>query len=362
MEEECYWQAVLNKDIKHDGEFVYGVRSTKIYCNPSCSSRRPRREQVVFFSLPVEAERSGFRPCRRCQPGETVTGESHVALVRRICSYIEAHVCEPVTLAILGEQAHMSPFHLQRVFKHMMGITPHQYVEACRLHQLKARLKDGDDVTTALYDAGYSSSSRLYENAPIRLGMTPTTYRRGGYGMHIYYTLVASSLGRLLVAGTEKGICSVCIGDDDKTLEATLLSEYPAASIERDEEVLNEWAHELVRHLAGQQPHLDLPIDVRATAFQWRVWEELRRIPYGETRSYSQIASALGNPNKARAVANACANNPIAIVVPCHRIVREDGNSGGYRWGAERKQQLLEQEQTTAPRSEEPDVSVPYQA
>jgi AraC family transcriptional regulator of adaptative response/methylated-DNA-[protein]-cysteine methyltransferase len=178
--------------------------------------------------------------------------------------------------------------------------------------------------------------------------------------MHIYYTIVDSSFGRLLVAGTDRGICSVCIGDDDKILEATLLSEYPAASIERDEEVLNEWVHELLRHLAGQQPHLDLPIDIRATAFQWRVWEELRRIPYGETRSYSQIARALGDPNKARAVANACANNPIAIVVPCHRIVREDGNSGGYRWGAERKQHLLEQEQATAPRAEEQNVSVQY--
>jgi AraC family transcriptional regulator of adaptative response/methylated-DNA-[protein]-cysteine methyltransferase len=348
MQEEAYWQAVQQKDIQMDGVFVYAVRSTGIYCHPSCPSRRPRREQVVFFALPEQAEQAGFRACRRCQPRETATGEAHVTLVRRICFYIEQHLEEPLTLATLGEQAGMSPYHLQRVFKHVMSITPHQYAEVQRLKQLKERLKEGEMVTTALYDAGYSSASRLYERTATHLGMTPTTYQRGGRGMSIHYTIVDCDLGRLLVAGTERGICAVCLGEIDEELEVALLKEYPAAEIERDGSILTEWVSELLAHLHGQQPHLALPIDVQATAFQWRVWKELQAIPYGETRSYREIASALGNARKARAVAQACATNPVAIVVPCHRVVREDGNTGGYRWGSERKKQLLVRERAVS--------------
>jgi AraC family transcriptional regulator of adaptative response/methylated-DNA-[protein]-cysteine methyltransferase len=345
MQEEAYWQAVQHKDIQMDGVFVYAVRSTGIYCHPSCPSRRPRREQVVFFALPVQAEQAGFRPCRRCQPRETATGEAHVTLVRRVCAYIEQHLEEPLTLATLGKQAGLSPYHLQRVFKHIMSITPHQYAEAQRLKQLKERLKEGEMVTTALYEAGYSSVSRLYERTATHLGMTPTAYQRGGHGMSIHYTIVDCNLGRLLVAGTERGICAVCLGEIDAELETALLKEYPAAEIERDGSILTEWVSELLAHLHGQQPHLSLPIDVQATAFQWRVWKELQSIPYGETRSYKEIASALGNARKARAVAQACATNPVAIVVPCHRVVRENGDLGGYRWGSERKKQLLVREQ-----------------
>jgi AraC family transcriptional regulator of adaptative response/methylated-DNA-[protein]-cysteine methyltransferase len=378
MKEEQYWQAVLTRDMRSDGAFVYGVRSTRVYCNPSCPSRKPRREQVRFFASPRRAEEAGFRPCRRCHPEES-TGEPHVELVRRACDYIEAHSDESITLSMLGAQVNMSPFHLQRVFKQIMGITPHQYSEACRLRRLKARLKEGEDVTTALYDAGYSSSSRLYERAPEQLGMTPVAYRRGGLGMKIHYTIVDSEPGRLLVAATEKGICSVCLGDDDERLEAALLAEYPAAEVERELQspqngvnkadhgmplltatqqeavyqpgpkrsrdfALSEWVSELLCHLQGQQPHLDLPVDVQATAFQWRVWQELSAIPYGETRSYSEIARRLGDPDKRRAVAHACATNPVAIVIPCHRVVRSDGTPGGYRWGVERKERLLARE------------------
>ncbi|HLG65518.1 MAG TPA: bifunctional DNA-binding transcriptional regulator/O6-methylguanine-DNA methyltransferase Ada [Ktedonosporobacter sp.] len=341
-EEQC-WQAVLSRDARSDGTFVYAVRSTGIYCNPSCPSRKPRREQVAFFTLPQAAEQAGFRPCRRCSPRETVTGEPHVLLVQHACAYIEKYCEEALSLTTLSEAMNMSPFHLQRVFKRVTGITPYQYIETCRLKRLKERLKEGEAVTTAMYDAGYGSSSRLYERA--RLGMTPTTYRKGGQGMNIHYSITNSALGRLLVAATEKGICSVCLGDADAILEAALVSEYPAATIERDDGEMSEWVEMLVRYLDGQQPDLNLPLDVQATAFEWRVWTALQAIPYGETRSYSEIAQAIGNPKGVRAVANACASNPVALIVPCHRVVRNNGDIGGYRWGMERKQSLLRQEQ-----------------
>jgi AraC family transcriptional regulator of adaptative response/methylated-DNA-[protein]-cysteine methyltransferase len=350
MYEENYWQAVLARDSRSNGTFVYAVRSTGIYCNPSCPSRRPQRDQVIFFPVPEAAEQAGFRPCRRCRPEETAKPESQVELVRRACRYIEQSLDSPPNLAALSAQVHLSPYHLQRVFKRIMGITPRQYAEACRLGRLKAQLKDGEPVTRALYDVGYGSSSRLYERAPSQLGMTPTAYRRGGPGMHINYTIVDGPLGRLLVAATAKGVCAVSLGDNDTMLESALFSEYPAAEITRDGDGVNlsQWVNALMSHLNGQQPHIDLPLDVQATAFQWRVWQELQAIPYGSTRSYSQIAQALGQPKATRAVARACATNPVPLVIPCHRVVRENGTLGGYRWGLERKQQLLAQEANVA--------------
>lgn len=344
MLEEKYWQAVLTRDTRSDGTFVYAVRSTGIYCNPSCSARRPRREQVVFFPQPEAAEQAGFRACKRCRPQEASVYELQAEMVQHACRYIETHLEGPLTLEALGKEVSVSPYHLQRVFKRIMGITPHQYAQAYRLGQLKQQLKEGETVTTALYNTGFGSSSRLYEQAPAQLGMTPATYRRGGKSTHIGYTIVDCPLGRLLIAATEKGICAICLGDSDADLEAALFSEYPAAEIQRDGVELSQWVNTLLSHLSGQQPQLDLPIDVQATAFQWRVWESLRAIPYGSTRSYGEIAQDLGDPKAARAVARACATNPVAIVVPCHRIVREDGSLGGYRWGLERKQQLLAQE------------------
>ncbi len=350
MYEENYWQAVLARDSRSNGAFVYAVRSTGIYCNPSCPSRRPQRDQVIFFPVPEAAEQAGFRPCKRCQPEKTAASEPQVELVRGACRYIEQNLDGPLSLASLGTQVHVSPYHLQRVFKRIMGITPRQYAEACRLGQLKAQLKHGEPVTRALYEVGYGSSSRLYERAPSQLGMTPTTYRRGGLGMRINYTIVDCPLGRLLVAATEKGICAISLGDSDTVLESALRDEYPAAEISRDADGvnLNQWVDTLVKHLNGQQPHIDLPLDVQATAFQWHVWEELRAIPYGSTRSYSQVARALGQPKATRAVARACASNPVPLVIPCHRVVREDGTLGGYRWGLERKQRLLAQESLVA--------------
>jgi AraC family transcriptional regulator of adaptative response/methylated-DNA-[protein]-cysteine methyltransferase len=343
MYEEAYWQAVMERDSQANGTFVYAVRSTGIYCRPSCSSRRPGREQVVFFTDPQIAEREGFRACKRCQPraGEN---DAQVELIERACRYIEQHLDEGVSLEQLGAELGLSQTYAQRLFKRVMGISPRQYAEAQRLERLKNQLKEGISVTQTLYEVGYSSSSRLYERAPGQLGMTPTTYKRGGAGLVIEYAIVDSPLGRLLVAATARGICRIGLDDSDEVLEYTLCHEYPAADIRRASAQLAPWLEAVIRHLTGEQPHLELPVDIRATAFQWRVWEELRAIPYGETRSYSEIARAIGQPQARRAVAQACKHNPVPLVIPCHRVVRDDGSTGGYRWGAERKQRLLVQE------------------
>jgi len=348
---ESRWRAIETRDRFADGEFVYGVRSTGIYCRPSCPSKKPKRAQVIFFSDPAEAERDGFRPCRRCRPAEN-RRDPYAAAVPRVCRRIEAILADPglssdasaLKLEALASRERMSAHQLGRAFRRMVGITPRQYADSHRMHRLKSRLKKGDDVTTALYDAGFGSSSRLYERAPKQLGMTPATYRRGGEGMHVRFTIAASPLGQVLVAATERGISAVYLGDNDARLESELRREYPRAQIERDHHGIEDWVRRIVEHLRGHEPRLDLPTDVQATAFQRRVWEELRRIPYGTTRTYSQIARAIGRPKAIRAVARACATNPTSIVVPCHRVVREDGNLAGYRWGISRKETLISQE------------------
>lgn len=344
---DVFWQAVLSRDSRFDGRIFFGVRSTGIYCRPSCPARRPRREQVVFFQIPEAAEHAGFRSCRRCRPRIATTADPQVEMVQRACRYIEEHLDTLPTLEALSAHTGVSPYHLQRVFKRVAGITPRQYAEACRLSKFKTHVKKGESVTGAMYDAGYGSSSRLYERAPSQLGMTPADYRRGGKGTRISYTTVGCSLGRLLVAATGKGVCAVRLGDSDAALEADLLSEYPAADVHRNDEALAKSVEQLLDHLKGARPHLDLPLDVQATAFQWRVWEQLREIPYGSTRSYSEIARAIGRPTATRAVARAIATNPVALVIPCHRVIREDRSLGGYRWGIERKQALLERERST---------------
>lgn len=348
-DDDVYWQAVLTRDARFDGAVFFGVRSTGIYCRPSCPARRPRREQVVFFRIPEAAESAGFRSCRRCRPRNVSQADPQVEMVRQACRYIEEHIDTLPTLEALSAHTGVSQFHLQRVFKRVTGITPRQYSEACRLSRFKTRVKKGDSVTGAMYDAGYGSSSRLYERAPSQLGMTPADYRRGGKGTRIGYTTARCSLGWLLVAATDKGVCAVRLGDSDVALEADLLSEYPAADVQRDDAALNRWVELLLNHLEGARPHLDLPLDVQATAFQWSVWEKLREIPYGSTRSYGEIARAIGRPTATRAVARAIATNPVALVVPCHRVIREDRSLGGYRWGVERKQALLERERSTEP-------------
>lgn len=340
------WQAVLARDAAADGRFVYAVRSTGIYCRPSCPSRRPGRDQAVFFAAPADAEAAGFRPCRRCQPELPVAPQAD--LVRRAGDWIEVHVDEAPTLADLGRALGVSPAHLQRTFKRATGVSPRQYAEAIRLRRVKARLQEGDDVTTALYDAGFGSSSSLYERAPATLGMTPGTYGRRGAGMEIGYTITGCALGRVLVAATARGICAVSFGDDDAALEGLLAREYPAATVRRDDAAFTGWVREVVARIDGEAPAGEVPLDLRGTAFQARVWEVLRRIPRGEVRGYGEVAAALGEPSAARAVAGACAGNPAAVVIPCHRVVRSDGTLGGYRWGIARKQALLARERSAA--------------
>ena len=337
--DEERWQAVLARDGRHNGRFVYAVSSTGIYCRPSCPSRHPRRERVHFFADPDDAERAGFRACRRCAPHAALAPE--VETVQRICRHIEDDPDGPITLAALGARAGLSPFHLQRLFKRVTGVTPRQYAAAHRLDRFKDRVRDTDDVTGALYDAGYGSSSGLYARTSLGLGMTPSTYARGGTTMHISFSTVACSLGSVLVAATERGICAVSLGETGAELEAALRREFPAAQVARDDAALAAWTETLVRYVEGGQALPDLPLDVRATAFQSRVWAALRAIPGGETRSYNQVAISIGHPTAARAVAQACAANPTALVIPCHRVVRENGDLGGYRWGVERKRHLL---------------------
>ena len=337
------WQAVLARDRRADGQFVYAVRSTGVYCRPSCPSRRPRRHVVVFFDAAADAERAGFRPCRRCTPHEPAAADPWVEKIRRACVYL-ANVEGHPSLATLARRVGGSPYHLQRNFKRLVGVSPREYAEACRLRKVKRRLRQGDAVTGAMLDAGYGSSSRFYERAAPKLGMSPSTYRRGGAGMSIRYTIVDSPLGRLLVGATPRGVCAVAMGTSDADLERALAQEYPAAAIAADEGSLSRWTTEILAHLAGRRPRLDLPLDVQATAFQWQVWEALRAIPYGETRTYGDIAKAIGRPRAVRAVARACATNPVALAIPCHRVVSTGGGASGYRWGVQRKKMILARE------------------
>ena len=338
------WQAVAAKDSQFDGEFVFAVTSTKIYCRPSCPSRRPRRERVKFFDVPDAAEQAGFRACLRCEPRQTRALDPQVTLVQRVCRFLDASQTETVKLADVAAHAGVSAFHLQRTFKRIMGISPRQYLTARRFGNFKTLVREGEPVTQALYDSGFNSSSRLYEHAPEELGMTPATYGRGGQGTNISYTVVASALGRLLVATTERGVCAVRMGDTDNELEKDLRSEFPAANIQRSDAALREPVQKILGHLTNKEPRLDLPLDIRSTAFQRQVWEKLRAIPYGQTVSYGEVAKSLGKAGAVRAVGRACATNPVALVIPCHRVVREDQSLGGYRWGLERKKKLLAHE------------------
>ena len=331
------WHAVLARDRRFDGAFVYAVRSTGIYCRPSCASRRPRRTQVTFYPIPEAAEREGYRACRRCHPADAPGTDPAVTLVRDAARAIAA-----------GQRPAGDPRRLTRAFKRVLGITPRAYAEARRVGRFKQELKRRKQVSPALYEAGYGSSSRVYEHTDAHLGMTPATYARGGAGMGIAYTTVPTPLGRLLVAATERGVCRVALGDGAAALEADLLAEFPAARVVQDKSgKLHGWVSSILAYLDGREPDLDLPLDIRATAFQRRVWQELQRIPFGKTRSYAEVARRIGEPRATRAVAQACGKNPVALVIPCHRVVRADGELGGYRWGVDRKRSLLEQEATS---------------
>jgi AraC family transcriptional regulator of adaptative response/methylated-DNA-[protein]-cysteine methyltransferase len=336
-----FWRATCSRDARLDGTFVLAVRSTHIYCRPSCPARRPLRRNVVFYRTGEEAEKQGFRPCLRCKPNE-VAGP--IALVERATRQLAEYAEDGVRFGALASSLGTTPATLRRAFLQVTGLRPRDLAETLRLARFKKLLREGKRITDSLYETGYGSSSRVYERSNAQLGMTPATYRKGGKGMKIGYSIAKSTLGKVLVAATERGVSAVYLGDAAAKLIQELRDEYPHAEISPATDSFDRWVKEIVLRVEGKPPRLELPLDLQATAFQRRVWQELQRIPRGATRTYTQVARALGNPKGVRAVARACATNPVSIVVPCHRVVREDGSLAGYRWGLSRKEQLLAHE------------------
>jgi AraC family transcriptional regulator, regulatory protein of adaptative response / methylated-DNA-[protein]-cysteine methyltransferase len=347
------WKTIVERSTRFDGIIYYGVRSTGIYCKPSCPSRKPRPENVRLFFAPAEAERAGFRACKRCRPEQAAQSDEQVEVVRAVCRHVENNLEGSLNLRKLGHKAGFDPTHFHKAFKRVTGITPRQFVEARRLSAFKRELRSkSSDVTGAIYKVGYGSSSRIYERAASQLGMTPATYRKGAPGVHIRYATADSPLGRVLLAATDKGICSVKIGDSDSVLLDEFRAEFPKAQAERDDLSLKDWLRAIIADFDGKDESLALPIDIQLTAFQSRVYDALRRIPRGETRTYAQLATELtGTPTACRAVARACATNPVAVAIPCHRVIGSNGSLTGYRWGVDRKKKLLETEKDGAPGS-----------
>ncbi|HUS25494.1 MAG TPA: bifunctional DNA-binding transcriptional regulator/O6-methylguanine-DNA methyltransferase Ada [Candidatus Binatia bacterium] len=343
--EQC-WTAVTARDRSQDGRFLYGVVTTGVYCRPSCPSRLPLRKNVRFYADAAQARADGLRACKRCRPDGTV--DAAAQRIHELCRHIERHAGEAMSLAALARLAHLSPFHLQRSFKAVTGMTPKQYVDACRIDALKAGLRSGQRVTEAIYDAGFGSASRVYERIDTRLGMTPAQYRGRGKDLGISYASARTPLGLLMMGATDRGLCFVQFGESEAALLAQLRAEYPGAKLApmaapRSEQ-FEAWMQALAQHLQGKTQQLELPLDVRGTAFQMSVWSYLQRIPYGSVQSYSEVAQGIGKPRAVRAVASACAANRVALVIPCHRVIRGDGALGGYRWGLERKRTLLDRE------------------
>jgi AraC family transcriptional regulator of adaptative response/methylated-DNA-[protein]-cysteine methyltransferase len=340
-EADALWQAVLDHSAQLDGVFYYGVRSTGVFCRPSCPSRRPRRENVDFYFDPSAAQSAGLRACRRCRPTERVTANPQSDLVRRVCEYIEQNLEATLTLKTIAAAVGGSPFHIQRTFKHMLGISPQEFAEMRRVAVFRTALRFGHSVADATYEAGFNSSRGLYERAHAHLGMTPATFRKGAPSQRINYTVTDSPLGKLLVAATERGICKIGLADNERSLTEALYAEFPRALISAEKSSLRDAVRAILDYLAQKSQRIELPLDLQATTFQMRVWRELQKIPFGQTLTYEQVAERLQQPTATRAVARACATNPVALVVPCHRVVRKDGGLGGYRWGVERKRKLL---------------------
>lgn len=339
---EQRWQAVESRDRAASGHFVYAVRTTGIYCQPGCKSRLAKRSNVAFYDTPAAAEAAGYRACKRCTA--TTSPTRHSQLVTRACRLIEA--CDPApSLDQLSAELAISPFHLHRLFKAETGLTPKAYATAFRARRLRAHLVDGQrSVTEAIYDAGYNSNSRFYESAEQRLGMRPRQYRAGGAGATIHFALGQCSLGAILVAQSEKGICAILLGDDPEALLRELQDQFPKARLIGGDSAYEQLVAEVVGFVEAPSLGLALPLDVQGTAFQERVWQALREVPAGSRVSYTEIAERIGAPKAVRAVAMACAANHIAVAIPCHRVVRRDGDLSGYRWGVARKAQLLKRE------------------
>jgi len=337
------WRVVQDRDASFDGRFFYAVRTTGVYCRPSCASRRPLRKNVVFFASPDAAEQAGFRPCRRCNPRADRSDAGIARAVERARAFLDENADRAVPMGELAERTGLSASHLQRSFKRLVGVTPRRYQTDRRMESFKSRLRDGATVSRATYDAGFGSSSRVYERAATSLGMTPAAYRRGGAGVRIRYTIAAAPVGRVLIATTERGVCAVELGASDADVERVLRADFPNATIERDDEARETWVRAVLDRVRapGHGSAHRIPLDLAGTEFQRRVWDALRAIPAGETRSYAEVARAIGEPKASRAVAQACASNRVAVVVPCHRVVRGDGEIAGYKWGVERKRKLL---------------------
>lgn len=340
------WQALAVRDRSADGHFVYSVRSTGVYCRPSCPSRRARPENVAFHATCAEAEIAGFRPCLRCRPNEASLAERHAAAVARACRRIESAERMP-GLADLAREAGISPFHFHRVFSRVTGVTPGAYADACRARRLAEALPGAESVTQALYEAGYNAASRFYAQAPDRLGMAPALYRSGGGGARIRFAVAGSSLGAILVAATERGVCAILLGDDPDALLRDLQDRFPKADLIGGDPDFEAMVAQVVGLVEAPAQTVELPLDIGGTAFQQRVWAALRRIPPGTTATYTEIAVAIGQPNAVRAVGFACGANALAVAIPCHRVVRSDGSLSGYRWGIARKRDLLAREAET---------------
>ncbi len=341
--DEQRWLAVQRRDPRADGQFVYSVASTGIYCRPVCPSRLAMRKHIAFHDSAAAAEQAGFRACRRCRPNGASQAARHAEAAAKACRIIESSETSPA-LETLANAVGLSRFHFQRIFKNAIGVTPREYAAAKRSGTVKSNLRSNGTITEAIYGAGFSSSSRFYERADEILGMTPSEYRNGGSGVAIRFAIAKSTLGLVLVAGTVRGICAIRFGEDRATLEEELRRDFSRASVEKADEEFKKWVTGVVAQIEQPSRTFDPPLDIRGTAFQQRVWQALREIPLGKTASYTEVAARIGRPAAVRAVAGACAANPVAVIVPCHRVVRSDGGLSGYFWGVDRKRKLLERE------------------
>jgi AraC family transcriptional regulator, regulatory protein of adaptative response / methylated-DNA-[protein]-cysteine methyltransferase len=339
------WQAVVEREVSADEQFVYAVKTTGIYCRPSCAARLPKPEHVEFFAKGDAATAAGYRPCKRCKPEQISAAVQQAEVIARICRLLEQSETT-LTLDVLAQHAHMSRFHFQRIFKKIIGVTPKQYQLTLRAQRMHAALAESSSVTEALYAVGYNSSGHFYRESSAILGMTPTKFRRGGEALDIKFGSACCDLGIVMIAATPQGVCAIELGDDENVLVEALRSRYPRANFGAMDAQTAHWLQEVVRWIEQPQSSLQLPLDIRGTAFQRQVWNVLRAIPFGSTVSYADIAMRIGKPNAVRAVATACASNQLALMIPCHRVIRGNGELAGYRWGIERKRELLRREQS----------------